>query len=273
MDAATSPPTPTSSCEYPARTWSRTGWRTTSARSSPGTAGGRSTSCGTRTARSSRGGWPAWSTGCSAMTSPAARCVSRGPRIPRKRAATRPASCCYQALADYRGEFGVENRVKVPTIFCGKPLLAVITWNRRRSRRRANRTHGRALVDGAEGAVGGGAEDRRVRAQVADRGQVRGVRVRVADQGRGLEPFRAAGGGHRYREAQRGQPQRRQRDRRRRVGPPGLVAYRRALRRPGPGPGRPGQRDDLLVLGIKRRFAHPDECSEGGGAKTRARSG
>jgi hypothetical protein len=50
-------------------------------------------------------------------------------------AALRFASCCYQGgrvAADYRGEFGAENRVKVPTISGGTPLLAVISGPRGR---------------------------------------------------------------------------------------------------------------------------------------------
>jgi hypothetical protein len=38
----------------------------------------------------------------------------------------RHASCCYHAVVEERVEFGIENRAKVDTIFCGKPLLAVI---------------------------------------------------------------------------------------------------------------------------------------------------
>lgn len=80
-------------------------------------------------------------------------------------------------------------------------------------------------------------EDRGAGAEVADGGQVAGIGLGVADQGGGLKGGRAAGDGHRHREPQRGQAERRQGNRRRRVGPPGLIADRRPLGGGDPGPG------------------------------------
>ena len=85
-----------------------------------------------------------------------------------------------------------------------------------------------------------------------------GVRL-VADQGGGLQRRRAARHGHRDRQRQRRQLQRRQRHGGGRVGPAGLVPDRRTLGRPDPRPGRPRQRNDLLVLRPQRRLIHPTE--------------
>ena len=67
-----------------------------------------------------------------------------------------------------------------------------------------------------------------------------------------LEPLRPAGHRHRDRDADRGQPQRRQVDRSRRRRCGRRVADARRPRRPGAGPGRPGERDELGVLGAAR---------------------
>ena len=73
---SSSAPTRSSSCGSPIRSSTPTGRRTSSAPTSPGTAGGRSTSCGRRRTTSARRTWPTWSTSCSATTSPTAPSAS-----------------------------------------------------------------------------------------------------------------------------------------------------------------------------------------------------
>jgi hypothetical protein len=65
-------------------------------------------------------------------------------------------------IAEDCGEFGVENRVKVPTIFCGKPHLAVIKARLGHGSYRAGFVADSGalsrtifLASGAEGAEGG----------------------------------------------------------------------------------------------------------------------
>ena len=118
------------------------------------------------------------------------------------------------------------------------------------------RGHRRVRAGGARGACRRGGVDTAAPGPRSGRLRSPGSGVRVADQRRRLQAGRPAGHRHGDRQVQRGQPQRRQRDRGRGVGAAGLVPDRRALGGADPGPGRPGQRDDLPILRVKLHVAH-----------------
>jgi hypothetical protein len=101
----------------------------------------------------------------------------------------------------------------------------------------------------------------RTGSDVLHSGDVLGRRAgTVAHERGGLERRRPAGDSHRDRQRERGQAQRGQGDRRRGVGSAGLISDSSAFGRSDPRHGRPGQRDDLQVLGPEFSLRHVTEC-------------